>query len=160
MCRKVRMVKTTVFFIMTSFLEHWYYGCSLVAKFRKWLLYAKKMNYRCLGNDFFMFNKRFSYSINNFYMFNKWSSLSANDFYMFNKWFLYSANDFYIQQEIHIFSNLKFVFSNMRFIFNNLRFAFNEMKFIKLTSFTFSKPNLYVTKYATKSIRQNEKFGL
>ena len=48
----------------------------------------------------------------------------------------------------------------MRFIFNNLRFAFNEMKFIKLKSFTFSKPNLDVTKYTSKSIRQNEKSGL
>ena len=58
-----------------------------------------------------------------------------------------SGNDFYIQQEINIFSNLKFVFSisNMRFIFKNLRFAFNEIKFIKLKSFTFSKPNLDVT---------------
>ena len=65
---------------------------------------------------------------------------------MFNKRFLYSANDFYIQQEIYIFSNMKFVFSNMRFIFNNLRFAFNEMNFIKLKPFTFSKPNLDVTK--------------
>ena len=86
--------------------------------------------------------------------------MSANDFYMFNERFLYSANDFYIQQEIYIFSNLKFVFSNMRFIFNNLRFAFNEMKFIKLKSFTFSKPNLDVTKYTSKSIRQNERSGL
>ena len=95
-----------------------------------------------------MFNKRFSYSGNDFYMFDKWFSLSANDFYVFNKWFLYSANDFQIQQEIHT-SNLKFVFSNMRFIFNNLRFAFNAMKFIKLKSFTFSKPNLDVIKYAS-----------
>ena len=70
---------------------------------------------------------------------------------MFSNWFLYSANDFYIQQEIYIFSNLKFVFSNMRFIFNNLRFAFNEMKFIKLKSFTFSKPNLDVTQYTSKA---------
>ena len=62
-------------------------------------------------------------------------------------------NDFYIQQEIHIFTNLKFVFSNMRFIFNNLIFAFNEMTFIKLKSFTFSKPNLDITKDASKSIR-------
>ena len=117
------------------------------AKFSKWLLYAEKMNYRCLlGNDFFMFNKRFSYSI--------------NGFYMFNKWFLYSANDFYIQQEIYIFSNLKFVFSNMRFIFNILGFAFKETKLIKLKSFTFSKPNLDVTKYTSKSIRQNERSGL
>ena len=55
---------------------------------------------------------------------------------------------------------MKFVFSNMRFIFNNLRFAFNEMKFIKLKPFTFSKPNLDVTKYTIKSIRQNERSGL
>ena len=60
--------------------------------------------------------------------------------------FICSTNDFYIQQiyvqqEIYIFSNLKFVLSNVRFIFNNLRFAFNEMKFIKSKSFTFSKPN-------------------
>ena len=103
-----------------------------------------------------MFSKRFSYSVNDFYMFNKWFSLSANDFYMFNKRFLYSANGFYIQQEIYIFSNMKFVFSNMRFIFNNLRFAFNEMKFMKLKPFTFSKPNLDVTKYTIRSIRQNK----
>ena len=55
---------------------------------------------------------------------------------------------------------MKFVFSNMRFIFNNLRFAFNEMKFIKLKPFTFSKPNLDVTKYTIKSIRQNKRSGL
>ena len=71
-------------------------------------------------------------------MFNKWFLLPVNGFYMFNKWFSY---DFHIQREIYVFSNLKFVFSNMRFIFNNLRFAFNKMKFIKLRSFTFSKPN-------------------
>ena len=100
------------------------YGGSFVAKFSRWLLYAKKMNFRCLGDDFFVFNKRFLCSINDFYMFNKWFSLSANDSSMFNKCFLYSANDFYIQQEIYTFINLKLVFSNMRFIFNNLRFAF------------------------------------
>ena len=66
--------------------------------------------------------------------------------------FIYSANDFYIQQEIYIFSNLKFALSNMRFIFNSLRIAFNEMKFMKLKSFTFTKPNLDLTKYASKSI--------
>ena len=93
-------------------------------------------------------------------MFNKIFSYSVNDFYMFNKWFLYSENDFYTQQEIYIFSNFKFVFSNVRFIFSNMRFAFNEMKFIKLKSFTFNKPNLDVKKYASKSIRQNEIFGL
>ena len=58
--------------------------------------------------------------------------------------FICSTNDFciqqiYVQQEIYIFSNLKFVFSNVRFIFNNLRFTFDEMKFIKLKSFTFSQ---------------------
>ena len=79
---------------------------------------------------------------------------------MSNKKILDSANDFYIQQEIYIFSNLKFVFSNMRFIFNNLRFVFNEMKFIKLKPFTFSKSNLDVTKYTIKCIRQNERSGL
>ena len=47
----------------------------------------------------------------------------------------------------------------MIFIFNNLRFAFNEMKFIKLKSFTISKPNLDVTKYTSKSIRQSERPG-
>ena len=47
----------------------------------------------------------------------------------------------------------------MTFIFN-LRFAFNETKFIKLKSFTFSKPDLDVTKYTSKSIRQNEISGL
>ena len=72
---------------------------------------------------------------------------------MFNKLFLYSANEFYIEQEIYIFSNLKFVLSNMRFTFNNLRFALNEMKFIKLKSFTFCKPNLHVTKFTFKSMR-------
>ena len=86
--------------------------------------------------------------------------MSANDFYMFNERFLYSANDFYIQQEIYIFSNMKFVFSNMRSIFNNLRFALNKIKFMKLKPFTFSKPNLDVTKYTIKSIRQNERSGL
>ena len=81
-------------------------------------------------------------------------------FSMFNKRFLYSVNDFYIQQEIYIFSNMKFEFNNMRFIFNNLRFAFNKMKFIKLKPFTFSKPNLDVRKYTIKSIRKNERSGL
>ena len=85
---------------------------------------------------------------------------SANEFYIVNKWFSYSANDFFIQQEIYIFSNLKFVFSNMRLIFNCLRFAFNEMKFIQLKSFTFSKPNLDIMKHTSKSIRQNERSGL
>ena len=132
------------------------YGCSSVAKFSKWLLYAKRMNYRCLGNDFFMFNKRFSYSVNDFYMFSKWFPLSENGFYMFNKWLLYSEFNFYIQQEIYIFSNLKFVFSKIRFMFNSLIYAFNKTKFNKLKSFTFSKPNLDITKYAFKSIRQNE----
>ena len=117
-----------------------YYGCSFVAKFSKWLLYAKKMNNRCLANYFSMFSKSFS--------------LSANDFYMFNKRFLYSANDFYIQQEICIFNNLKFVFTN------NLRFVFNEMKFIKLKPFAVSKPNLDVTKYTSKSIQQSKRSGL
>ena len=62
-----------------------------------WLLICSKIeqiNFRCLGNDFFMFNKRFSYSINDFYMFNKWFPLSANHFYVFNKWFLCPANNF------------------------------------------------------------------
>ena len=68
--------------------------------------------------------------------------------------------DFHIQKEIYIFSYLKFVFCNMRFIFSNMRSAFNKMKFIKLKSFTFSKPNLDVTKYTSKSIRQNEISGL
>ena len=130
-----------------------YYGCSFVAKFSKWLLYSKKIDFRCLGNDFFMFIKRFSYSMNDFYMVNKWFSLSENDFYMFNKWF-------YIQQEIYIFSSLNSVFSNMRFIFNNLRLAFSEIKFIKLKPFIFSKPNLDATKYTIKSIRQNQRSGL
>ena len=83
-----------------------------------------------------------------------------NDFYMFNKWFSSSTNDFYIQQQICIFSNLKFVFSNMRFLFNNLRFEFNEMKFIKLKPVTFSKPNLDVTKYTIKTTWQNERSSL
>ena len=47
---------------------------------------------------------------------------------------------------------MKFALTNMRFIFNNLRMAFNEMKFMKLKSFTFTKPNLDLTKYASKSI--------
>ena len=113
------------------------WGCSFVAKFSKWLLYAKRINFRCLGNNFFMFTKKLSYSMNDFYMFNEWFPLSENDFYTFNKWFLYSAIDFYIQQEICVFSNLKFVFSNMRFLLNNLTFAFNEMKFIKQKPYTF-----------------------
>ena len=79
---------------------------------------------------------------------------------MFKKWFLYSANDFYIHQEINIFSKLKFIFSDMRFIFNNLRLTFTEMRFIQLKSFTFSKPNLDVTKHTSKSIRQNKRSGL
>ena len=82
---------------------------------------------------------------------------------MFNKWYLLSANDFrmlYIQQEINIFSNSKFVFSPMSFIFSNFKYAFKEMKFIKLKSFTFSKPNLDVTSYTSKSIQQNERSGL
>ena len=82
---------------------------------------------------------------------------------MFNKWYSLSANDFrmlYIQQEINIFSNSKFVFSPMIFIFSNFKYAFKEMKFIKLKSFTFSKPNLDVTSYTSKSIQQNERSGL
>ena len=35
-----------------------------------------------------------------------------------------------------------------------------EMKFIELKSFTFSKPNLDVTKYTSKSIRQSERSDL
>ena len=130
--RLIRLDDSTCLIIISKNKDTVRYGCSFVAKFSKWLLHGKKMYFRSLGNDFFMFNKRFLYSMNDFYMFNEWFPLPANDFYMFNKWFLYSAIDFYIQQEICIFSNLKFVFSNMRFIFNNLRFAFNEMKFIKL----------------------------
>ena len=45
-------------------------------------------------------------------------------------------------------------------MFNSLRYAFNKTKFNKLKSFTFSKPNLDITKYAFKSIRQNEKPSL
>ena len=48
----------------------------------------------------------------------------------------------------------------MRFIFNNLRLTFTEMRFIQLKSFTFSKPNLDVTKHTSKSIRQNKRSGL
>ena len=44
------------------------YGCWFVAKFSRWLLYAKKMNFRCLGNDFFCVQQKI---------------------FMFNKWFLY-----------------------------------------------------------------------
>ena len=135
----------------------WLLICS---KIQQMTFICQKMNFRCLGNDIFMFNKRFLYSMNDFYMFNKWFPLSPNDFYMFNKWSLDSANDFYIQQEIYTFSNLKFVFCNMRFIFNNLRLAFNEIKLIKLKPSTFSKQNLDVTKYTIKSIRQNERSGL
>ena len=29
------------------------------------------MNFRCLGNEIFMFNKKFSYSMNDFDMFNE-----------------------------------------------------------------------------------------
>ena len=82
---------------------------------------------------------------------------------MFNKWYSLSANDFrmlYIQQEINVFSNSKFVFSPMSFIFSNFKYAFKEMKFIKLKSFTFSKPNLDVTSYTSKTIQQNERSGL
>ena len=48
----------------------------------------------------------------------------------------------------------------MRFIVGNLRFAFNEMKFIKIKSFTFSKPNLDARKCTSKNIWQNEKSAL
>ena len=82
-----------------------------------------------------------------------WLSHLQQLIFTFSEWF-------YIQQKIYIFSNLKFVFSNIRFTLNNLRFAFNEMKFIKLKPFTFSKPNLDVTKYTTKSIWQNKGSGL
>ena len=79
--------------------------------------------------------------------------------------FTCSTNGFYIQQMTFTFNknfaySLKFVFSNMRFIFNNLRFAFNEIKFIKLKPFTFSKPNLDVTKYKIKKIWHNGRSGL
>ena len=46
------------------------------------------MNYRCLGNDFFMFNKRFSYSMI----------------------FICSTNDFYIKQMTFTFKK-KFIYS-------------------------------------------------
>ena len=82
-----------------------------------------------------------------------WLSHVQQMIFTFSEWF-------YIQQKIYIFSNLKFVFSNIRFTLNNLRFAFNEMKFIKLKPFTFSKPNLDVTKHTTKSIWQNKGSGL
>ena len=123
---------------------------------RLWLLICSKIQQM----TFIYQTMSFRFLANDFYMFSKWFSLSANDFYMFNERFLYSANDFYIQQEIYIFSNMKFVFSNMRSIFNNLRFALNEIKFMKLKPFAFSKPNLDVTKYTIKSIRQNERSGL
>lgn len=93
---QIRRIGINIIIIKTIFILGDKYGCSFVAKISKWLLHTIKMNYRYLGNDFF-FNKRFSYSI--------------NDIYIFNKWFLYPANAFYIQQEIYIFSNLKFVLS-------------------------------------------------
>ena len=40
----------------------------------------------------------------------------------------------------------------MRFIFNNLILAFNKMKFVKIKSFTFSNPNLDITKDTSKRI--------
>ena len=40
------------------------YGCSFVAKFRKWHLYAKKINFRCSANDFF-------YGQQNIFIFNE-----------------------------------------------------------------------------------------
>ena len=105
---------------MRNFWEHLFwrtsangYRCSFVAKISKWLFYAKEMNYRCSGNDFFMFIKWFSYSVNDFHMFNQ-------------------------QFEIWVY----------------------EMKFIELKSFTFSKPNLDVTKHSSKSIRQSERSDL
>ena len=70
---------------------------------------------------------------------------------MFNKWFLYPPNDFYIQQEIYIFSNLKFVLSTMRFrpvetggagglespqIFANLYFSWIEKNSAKVRNST------------------------
>ena len=96
-------------------------------------------------------------------MFRKWFYYAQQKIFIFNKWFsyalqmiLHSANDFYIQQEIYIFSNLKFVFIKMSFISSNFRFTFNEMKSIKLKSFTFSKLNLDVTKYASKNKRTKD----
>ena len=70
--------------------------------------------------------------------------------FIFSKLLLHSTRNFYIEQFV------KFVFSHMRYIFNNLRFVFHKMKFIKLKSYTFSKPNLYVTSYTSNRIWQNE----
>ena len=48
------------------------------------------MNYRCLGNDSFMFNKRFSHLM----IF----TCLTNDFHCQQMTFICSTNDFYIQQ--------------------------------------------------------------
>ena len=135
--------------------------CLFVAKFSKWVLYTKKMNYRCSANDFYMFSKSFSFSINDFHVFIKWFSYSEHEFNMFHKWFFYSAKTTFTFNKKFIYSAVLNLCSvTWGFIFNSLKFVFNKMKFIKLKSFTFSKPNLDVTKYTSKSIRQNKRSGL
>ena len=68
------------------------------------------MNYICLGNESFVFSKRFSYSINNF-------ACSANDFDYQQITFLYSLNDVYIQRMTFTF-NKKFIYSAIRNLFS------------------------------------------
>ena len=74
-----------------------YYGCSFVAKFSKWLLYSKKINFRCLGNDFLCSSKDFHIQwmifiwwTNDFHCQKMTFTCSTNDF-TFNRKFTYSA---------------------------------------------------------------------
>ena len=93
---------------------------------------------------------------------------STNDFHIQYMIFISSTNDIHCQQMTFVcctFSK-KSIYSAIRnlcsapWVFSNFKYAFKEMKFIKLKSFTFSKPNLDVTSYTSKSIQQNERSGL
>ena len=70
-----------------------------------WLAYAKKMNYRCLGNDFFMFNKKISMFYTGFLfvqqmivIVSKWRFYVQQMIFKFSKWILHSTRNLYIQQ--------------------------------------------------------------
>ena len=101
--------------------------------FRKWYFYVQQ--------KIFIFNEWFLYVQQMISIVTKWLLHVQQMIFRFSKWLLHSTRNLYIQQfEIYV-----------RFLLNNLKFAFNEMKFIKLKSFTFSKPNLDVTQYTSKA---------
>ena len=69
-------------------LKLWLLICS---KIQPILLYAKEMNYRFLGNDFFYVQQKI-------FIFNKWSLYVQQLIFIVSKWLLY------VQQMIFIFS--------------------------------------------------------